>query len=90
MKHVEMYSKSWCGYCAGAKALLDSKGVAYTDIDVTTDHVKEREMIERSGGYTVPQIFIDGEHIGGADDLFALNKTGELDRHLQSDKKIAA
>ncbi len=90
MTHVEIYSKSWCGYCAQAKALLGAKGVAYVDIDVTADREKEFEMIQRSGAHTVPQIFIDGEHIGGHDDLFALAAKGNLDRLLQSDKKIAA
>ena len=90
MTDVEMYSKSWCGYCARAKALLDAKGVNYTDIDVTADREKELEMIQRSGAHAVPQIFIDGERIGGHDDLFALEAKGDLDRLLQSDKKIAA
>ena len=90
MANVEIYSKSWCGYCARAKALLDAKGVAYTGVDVTTDREKELEMIQRSGAHTVPQIFIDGEPIGGADDLFALEAKGDLDWFLQSDKKIAA
>ncbi len=90
MTHVEIYSKSWCGYCAQAKALLDAKGVTYADIDVTADREKELEMIQRSGAHTVPQIFIDGERIGGHDDLFALEAKGNLDRLLQSNKKIAA
>ncbi len=90
MANVEIYSKSWCGYGARAKALLDGKGVTYTDIDVTTDREKELEMIQRSGAHTLPQIFIDGAHIGGHDDLFALAAKGNLDRLLQSDKKIAA
>ena len=89
MAKVEIYSKSWCGYCAQAKALLDEKGVTYTDIDVTADREKELEMILRPGAHTVPQIFIDGERIGGHDDLFALAAKGDLDRLLQSDKKIA-
>ncbi len=80
MAQVEIYAKSWCGYCARAKTLLDAKGVTYTDIDVTADREKELEMIERSGAHTVPQIFIDGERIGGHDDLFALEATGSARR----------
>jgi len=83
MAKVEIYSKSWCGYCAQAKALLDAKGVTYADIDVTADREKELEMIQRPGAHTVPQIFIDGERIGGHDDLFVLEAKGELDRLLQ-------
>ncbi len=79
---VEIYSKPWCGYCRRAKALLDAKGVTYTNIDVTADRNEELEMIRRSGAYTVPQIFIDGQRIGGHDDLFALEAKGELDRIL--------
>jgi glutaredoxin 3 len=90
MTDVEMYSKSWCGSCARAKARLDAIGVTYPDIDVTAVREKELEMIQRSGAHTVPQIFIDGERIGGHDDLFALEAKGNLDRLLQSDKKIAA
>ncbi len=89
MAKGEIYSKSWCGYCARAKALLDEKGVTYTDIDVTADREKELEMIQRPGAHTVPQIFIDGERIGEHDDLFALEAKGDLDRLLPSDKKIA-
>ncbi len=82
MTKVEIYTKSWCGYSVGAKALLDSKGVAYTDIDVTTDRDTEVAMIERSGAYTVPQIFIDGRGVGGYDQLSALDARGELDSLL--------
>ncbi len=89
MTDVEMYSKSWCGYCARAKTLLDAKGVTYTDIDVTTDREKELEMIERSGAHTVPQIFIDGERIDGHDDLVALEAKGDLDRLLTRDERSA-
>ncbi len=89
MANVEIYSKSWCGYGARAKALLDAKGVTYADIDVTADREKALEMIQRPGAHTVPQIFIDGERIGEQDDLFALEAKGNLDRLLPSDKKIA-
>ncbi len=79
MAKVEIYTKSWCGYSAGAKALLDAKGGPYTDIDVTTDGDTKVAMIERSGAYTVPQIFIDGRGVGGYDQLSALDARGELD-----------
>jgi GrxC family glutaredoxin len=84
MADIEVYSKKWCPYCHRAKALLESKGVAYKEIDVTYNSSREQEMIERSGRWTVPQIFIDGEGIGGSDDLATLNLTGELDRRLTS------
>lgn len=80
MKHVEIYTKAFCGYCARAKALLDSKGVAFEEYDITMGGPKRAEMIERSkGGMTVPQIFIEGTHVGGSDDLAALDRAGKLD-----------
>jgi glutaredoxin 3 len=83
MAKVELYTTQWCGYCARARALLGRKGVEFTDIDVDTDSAKRAEMVQRSGGgMTVPQIFIDGEHIGGSDALVALDQRGELDRKL--------
>lgn len=82
MVDIEIYSKEWCPYCAKAKALLASKGLNYREIDVTSDAVGEQKMIERSGRRTVPQIFLDGDGIGGYDDLAQLNATGELDRRL--------
>ena len=82
MSKIEIYAKNWCPFCASAKSLLQSRQLAYTEIDITTDEVGEREMIERSGGFTVPQIFIDGEGIGGYDDLASQNANGELDQRL--------
>ena len=80
---VEIYSTMFCGYCARAKGLLDRKGVAYENIDVIEDPSKREEMLGRSGGrQTVPQIFIDGEHIGGSDELLALERAGKLDPML--------
>ncbi|TDJ20980.1 MAG: glutaredoxin 3 [Gammaproteobacteria bacterium] len=90
MANVEVYTKSWCGYSVAAKALLDAKGVPYTDIDVTADPYTERAMIERSGTYTVPQIFIDGRGVGGYDDLSALDASGKLDSLLDSSDRIAS
>lgn len=83
MANVEIYSTLFCPYCARAKGLLERKGVAYTNIDVMEDTSRRDEMIKRAGGrYTVPQIFIDGEHIGGSDELAALDKAGGLDAKL--------
>ncbi len=79
---IEIYSKEWCPYCFKAKALLKSKDLDYTLLDITSDKKLEDEMIERSHRRTVPQIFIDGESIGGYDDLSRLNATGELDKML--------
>jgi len=83
MAKVEMYSTMWCGYCARARALLQKKAVVFDDIDVDADTAKRDEMIKRAGGRsTVPQIFIDGVHIGGSDDLAALERAGKLDKLL--------
>ena len=83
MARVEIYSTMFCPYCARAKSLLENKGVDYVNIDVMEDTSKRDEMMARSGGrYTVPQIFIDGEHIGGSDELMALDRAGKLDAKL--------
>jgi glutaredoxin 3 len=80
---VIVYSQPFCGYCGAAKRLLTAKGAQFTEIDVMFEPQRRDEMIERSGGRrTVPQIFIDGRHVGGFDDLSALDKAGELDRLL--------
>lgn len=79
---VVIYTKSYCPYCQKAKVLLDSKGVEYQEIDVTHDVVRLEEMKHRSGRHTVPQIFINEESIGGCDDLYALEKAGQLDKKL--------
>ncbi|TCS65090.1 glutaredoxin 3 [Varunaivibrio sulfuroxidans] len=79
---VEIYTTPICPYCARAKALLDKKGVSYTEIDVMRDRARRREMEERSNGHTVPQIFIAGKAIGGCDDMFDLDFDGELDKML--------
>ena len=82
---VEIYTKWGCPYCVSAKALLDRKGVSYEEYDITMGGPKRAEMLERAnGGYTVPQIFIDGAHIGGSDDLAALDRAGKLDPLLAS------
>lgn len=80
MATVEIYTKAWCPYCTRAKRLLDDKGVAYTEYDITMGGPQRTEMIQRAGGgSTVPQIFIDGRHVGGSDDLAALERQGKLD-----------
>jgi glutaredoxin 3 len=80
---VEIYTKWGCSYCARAKALLDGKGAAYAEYDITMGGPKRIEMLERvPGATTVPQIIIDGTPIGGCDDLYALDRTGKLDLML--------
>ncbi len=74
-----MYSSPWCGYCARARTLLGDKGVAFEEIDVDTVAGARAEMIARSGCTAVPQIFINGRHIGGAEELQALDDAGGLD-----------
>ena len=83
MPRVEIYSTLFCPYCSRAKSLLDRKGVKYINFDIIEDNSKREEMLKRAGGRTsVPQIFIDGEHIGGCDDLYALDRAGKLDPKL--------
>ena len=83
MPSIVMYSKSWCPYCDRAKRLLTEKGQTWTEYDVENDATRRAEMVERSGGRTsVPQIFIDDRHVGGFDDLAALEHAGELDALL--------
>ena len=79
MSDIVIYTKDYCGFCVRAKALLAAKGADYVEIDVTTDPALQAEMWERSGRRTVPQIFINGRHIGGYDDLAALDAEGALD-----------
>jgi len=85
MAKIEIYTKFFCGYCARAKALIESKGAAFEEYDITTDGEKRAEMVARApGSYTVPQIFIDDRHIGGSDDLAALDRAGGLDPLLNA------
>jgi glutaredoxin 3 len=79
-----MYTTAWCPYCARARALLQAKGAAFEDIDVEAQPEKRAEMIARSGRTSVPQIFIGERHVGGCDDLHALDAAGGLDPLLQS------
>ena len=83
MPNIEIYSSDRCPYCLKAKKLLDNKGVEYTEINVTEDEEARAALIEKANGLrTVPQIFIDGKHIGGCDDLYALDSAGKLDNML--------
>ncbi|HEX8527404.1 glutaredoxin 3 [Allosphingosinicella sp.] len=85
MARVEIYTKFMCPYCARAKKLLQSKGVDYEETDIGMDSGKRSEMMQRSNGrHTVPQIFIDGRHVGGSDDLAELERSGRLDPLLQA------
>ena len=80
---IVIYTKEYCGYCLRAKGLLKRKGLEFTEIDVS-DAEKYDEMVEKSGRQTVPQIFINDKHIGGSDDLFDLDQSGELDKMLKN------
>lgn len=83
MAKVEIYSKDWCPYCSRAKQLLTAKGAAFEEYDISMGGPQRQEMIDRSAGRTtVPQIFIDGQHVGGSDDLAALDRAGKLDALL--------
>ncbi|MFO1081930.1 MAG: glutaredoxin 3 [Reyranellaceae bacterium] len=82
MAKIEIYTSPFCGYCARAKSLLDSKGAAYDEMDVMMDDKKRTEMRARTNRTSVPQIFINGQHIGGSDELAALDAAGKLDGML--------
>jgi glutaredoxin 3 len=79
MADVTIYTRQFCGYCASAKALLDAKGVIYVEHDATGKPELREEMITKSGRNTFPQIFIGSQHVGGCDDLHALDRAGKLD-----------
>lgn len=83
MADVVLYTTPWCPYCIRAKHLLNSKGVAFTDINVTGQPDLRREMEQRSGRHTVPQIWIGSTHVGGCDELYALERQGKLDALLK-------
>ena len=87
MAKIEVFSGPQCNYCAKAKALLESKGLEYEDLDIASDERHREDLLQRlprSG--SIPQIFIDGEHIGGSEDLEILNKDGRLDRMIETNK----
>jgi glutaredoxin 3 len=80
MAPVTIYTRSWCGYCAAAKDLLRAKGAAFDEIDIEAKSGARQEMVGKAAGRTsVPQIFIGGRHVGGYDDLIALERAGKLD-----------
>ena len=80
MPSIEIYTSPTCGYCHAAKRLLAQKGVTYAEVDVARQPERRVEMVQRAKGRrTVPQIFIDGRHVGGCDDLYALDSAGKLD-----------
>ena len=80
MARVEIFTTPWCSYCLAAKRLLQRKGVTYEETDVSADNALRQAMVCRAGGrHTVPQIFIDDRHVGGSDELHALDRAGKLD-----------
>jgi len=81
---VLIYRGAWCPYCQDAKALLKRKGVDFTEIEAGMDPTKRREMMDRSGRSTFPQIFVGDQHIGGCDDMMALERAGRLDPLLNA------
>jgi glutaredoxin 3 len=82
MKPITIYTTAWCPYCHRAKALLTKKGIDFNEIDVTVDSATRAEMERRAGRHTVPQIWIGETHVGGSDDLHALDRAGKLDAML--------
>lgn len=85
--HIEIFTRPGCGYCSAAKSLLTRKNAAFTEYDVAVDPKFRDEMLARSnGGSTFPQIFIDKVHIGGCDELYALDREGKLDGLLKAQK----
>ncbi len=80
MKTVEIYTSPFCGFCHAAKRLLSQKGVSFVEIDVAREPERRQEMMSRAKGrHTVPQIFVGETHVGGCDDLYALDRSGKLD-----------
>lgn len=82
MASITVYSTKWCGYCVRAKALLDGKGLAYDEVDLGDDPSFRARLQELTGGWTVPQIVIDGRPVGGYTELWQLDKSGQLDQLL--------
>jgi len=84
MANVEIFSGDFCPYCVRAKTLLQKKGIEFTEYNVRRDIQRQKEMLDRSNGArTIPQIFINDRHVGGCDELYALEKKGELDNWLK-------
>lgn len=85
MPSITIYTKGWCPYCSAAKRLLDEKGASFTEIDIEKTPEARAEMIQKAGGRTtVPQIFIGDRHVGGCDDIHALDDKGQLEPLLQA------
>jgi glutaredoxin 3 len=82
MARIRVYSTRWCGYCVRAKALLESKGIEYEEISLDSDPAFRRKLFDLTGGWTVPQILIDGRPIGGYTELWRLDRDGRLDDEL--------
>jgi glutaredoxin 3 len=82
MSRIRIYSTRWCGYCVRAKALLDAKGIEYEEVTLDDDPAFRRNLFDLTGGWTVPQILIDGTPIGGFTELWRLDKSGALDEKL--------
>lgn len=82
MSDIVIYTRQFCGYCAQAKGLLDHKGAVYEEKDATYEPTLRQEMMQRSGRSTFPQIFVGQTHVGGCDDLMALDRAGRLDALL--------
>ena len=82
MARIRVYSTRWCGYCVRAKALLESKGIEYEEISLDNDPAFRRKLFDLTGGWTVPQILIDGRPIGGYTELGRLDRDGRLDDEL--------
>ena len=86
MTHVTIYTKPYCPYCVRAVALLEKKGIPFTEVEAAFDPDKRQEMMQRSGRATFPQIFIGETHVGGCDELYALDRAGKLDAMLGGEK----
>ena len=82
MSRIQIYTTGWCGYCVRAKALLDAKGIAYEEISLDDDPAFRRNLFDLTGGWTVPQILIDGTPIGGYTELWRLDQSGTFDGSL--------
>ena len=82
MSRIQIYTTPWCGYCRRATALLDAKGIAYEEVELEYGQTFRRDLLELTGGWTVPQIVIDGTPIGGYTELWQLDRSGALDEQL--------
>ena len=90
MRTVRMYTTRWCGYCVRAKTLLESRGIPFEEISLDDDPGFRRRLVELTGGWTVPQIVVDGRPIGGYTELWQLDRSGELARLLETEGGVSA